>query len=96
MFNIKCRNLSNNFKLYKRNLFEDLPYQSEDFAMNAETGILPIIFGYKIKEVPVLWAERAAGMGKSKFSIFKYGLSYLKVIINLMRKTYTKSMHKST
>ena len=88
LFNIECKDLSNNFKLYRKKLFQELPYESDDFAMNAETGILPIIHGYKIKEVPISWAERSKGMGKSKFSILKYGPSYIKVIFNLIRKIY--------
>jgi glycosyltransferase involved in cell wall biosynthesis len=88
LFNIRCRDLSNNFKLYKKELFQELPYLSSDFAMNVETGILPIIYGYKIKEVPISWVERSKGMGKSKFSILKYGPSYIKVIFNLIRKIY--------
>lgn len=87
---VKIIDSSNNFKLYRRGLFQELPYLSNDFAMNAETGILPVIFGYKIKEVPVSWAGRSAEMGKSKFSIFKYALSYVKVITNLLGKKYTK------
>jgi len=88
LFNIKCKDLSNNFKLYRKELFQKLPYLSNDFAMNAETGILPIIYGYKIKEVPVSWVGRNKHMGKTKFSILKYGPSYVKVIFNLMRKRY--------
>jgi len=88
LFNIKCRDLTNNFKLYRREIFQELPYLSNDFAMNAETGILPIIHGYKIKEVPISWTERSKSMGKSKFSILKYGPSYIKVIFNLIRKIY--------
>lgn len=88
LFNIRCKDLSNNFKLYKKELFQRLPYLSSGFAMNAETGILPIIYGYKIKEVPISWVERSKGMGKSKFSILKYGPSYIKVIFNLIRKIY--------
>lgn len=91
LFNIDCKDLSNNFKLYKKELFQKLPYSSNNFAMNAETGILPIIYGYKIKEVPVSWVARDKTMGKSDFSVLKYGPSYTKIIFNLIRKKYKKS-----
>lgn len=92
---IKACDVSNNFKLYRRRLFQELPYLSNDFAMNAETGILPIFFGYEIREVPVSWIGRTNEMGKSKFSILKYALSYFRVITNLLGKKYTAKYQAS-
>lgn len=86
LFNIKCKDLSNNFKLYKKEIFQKLPYSSDDFAMNAETGILPIMRGYRIKEVPVSWIGRSSEMGMSKFKIWKYGAGYIRVLFNLLTK----------
>lgn len=86
LFNIKCRDLSNNFKLYKKEVFQKLPYSSDDFAMNAETGILPIMYGYRIAEVPVSWIGRSEGMGISKFKIWKYGMGYINTLFNLLTK----------
>ena len=86
LFNIKCKDLSNNFKLYKKEIFQKLPYSSNDFAMNAETGILPMIYGYRITEVPVSWIGRKADMGSSKFKIWKCGPGYIKVLLSLLAK----------
>jgi hypothetical protein len=80
LFNIKQKDLSNNFKMYKREIVESMPWHSDDFAINAETGILPILSGYKVCEVPVSWIGRNEGQGKSKFKLFKVGLGYMKVI----------------
>ena len=80
LFRIKQQDLSNNFKLFKREIIEKMPWRSNDFAINAETGILPILSGYKICEVPVSWIGRNKEMGKSKFKLFKVGWSYIKVI----------------
>ena len=80
LFRIKQQDLSNNFKIYKRGIIETMPWHSDDFAINAETGILPILSGYKVCEVPVSWIGRDKGMGKSKFKLFKVGLGYIKVI----------------
>jgi dolichol-phosphate mannosyltransferase len=76
LFGLPQRDITNNFKLYKHSLFKTLPLRSNGFAINAETGILPSIFGFRIKEVPVTWAERSAGMGKSKFKVLKVWLDY--------------------
>ncbi|MFA6320814.1 MAG: glycosyltransferase family 2 protein [Candidatus Omnitrophota bacterium] len=80
LFNIKQKDLSNNFKMYKREIVESMPWHSDDFAINAETGILPILSGYKVCEVPVSWIGRNEEQGKSKFKLLKVGLGYIKVI----------------
>ncbi|MFA5143417.1 MAG: glycosyltransferase family 2 protein [Candidatus Omnitrophota bacterium] len=80
LFGIKQKDLSNNFKLYKREVIERIPWHSDDFAINAETGILPILAGYKVCEVPASWIGRDEGQGKSKFKLFKVGIGYVKVI----------------
>jgi outer membrane protein TolC len=80
LFGIKQKDLSNNFKIFKREIIEKMPWHSDDFAINAETGILPILSGYKICEVPVSWIGRGEGMGKSKFKLLKAGMGYIKVI----------------
>ena len=80
LFHIRQKDLTNNFKLYKAEIIRDLPWKSDDFAINAETGIFPIVAGYNIAEVPVSWIQRGAGMGKSKFRLFRVGWGYIKVI----------------
>ena len=90
LFFIKQKDLSNNFKLYKTSIFKDIPWHSQDFGMNAETGLLPILAGYRIGEVPVRWVGRSSGMGQSKFSLFKSGLSYVSVIFYALQFSMTK------
>ena len=80
LFGIKQKDLTNNFKLYKSRIVRELPWHSGGFSMNAETGILPILAGYNISEVPVSWIGRSEDMGKSKFKLFKVGLGYVNVI----------------
>ena len=87
---IRQRDITNNFKLYKKEIFETIKLKSANFAVNAETGLLPIIHGYKIAEVPVIWKER--DFGKSKFVVFKLAPSYLKVFFRVFKK---KSLNKS-
>jgi dolichol-phosphate mannosyltransferase len=80
LFRIKQKDLTNNFKLYKADIVRRMPWRSTGFSMNAETGILPIIFGYRVGEVPVAWINRSPRMGKSKFKLFKGGWGYVRVI----------------
>ena len=80
MFNISQDDLTNNFKFYKTSVIKDMPWRSNDYAMNAETGIFPILAGYRIGEVPISWVGRTPQMGRSKFHLWKVGLSYVRVI----------------
>lgn len=80
VFRIKQRDLTNNFKLYRASIFRNLPWKSNGFSINAETGLLPIIAGFKIGEVPISWIGRNSDMGKSKFNMLKSGLGYINVI----------------
>lgn len=80
LFGIKQNDLTNNFKLYRSSIVREMPWKSHDYAMNAETGILPIIAGYRVAEVPVSWIGRNAHMGQSKFRLFEVGGSYVRVI----------------
>ncbi len=80
LFHIRQKDLSNNFKLYKREVIGKMPWRSDDFSINAETGILPILSGYRVCEVPVSWVGRNKGEGQSKFKLFKVGWGYIKVI----------------
>ena len=90
LFNIKQNDLTNNFKLYKANILRTMPWKSDAFAMNAETGILPILSGYKVVEVPVVWINRNAEMGKSKFGLLKQGGGYIGVIFHAFRFALAK------
>lgn len=92
LFGIRQKDLSNNFKLYRREIIEKMPWKSDDFAINAETGILPILSGYKVCEVPVSWIGRGTDEGKSKFKLLKVGLGYIKVIPYAL--TFRKQLRK--
>lgn len=82
---IKHTDLTNNFKLYKRKIFAHVPLTSHDYAINAETGIYPILLGYKIKELPVIWYARGRAMGSSKFHLLQVAPSYVKVLLKAMK-----------
>lgn len=82
LFGTKHMDLTNNFKLLKADIVRTLPWKSNGFAINAETGLLPIIAGYKVCEVPVSWVARDEEMGKSKFRLsVKVGWEYFTVIL---------------
>jgi len=84
-FRITQNDLTNNFKLYKREIFRDFPWKSNDFSMNAETGLLPILWGYRIHEVPVSWVQRKTHMGRSKLNACRHSWGYITVIPAVLR-----------
>lgn len=95
LFGIKQKDLTNNFKLYKADIARKMPWKSGGFSMNAETGILPIIFGYKVGEAPVAWISRNPEMGKSKFKLFKVGWGYIEVMVYaLWLLLFKKNLYK--
>ena len=76
------RDLTNNFKLFRAEIVREINWKSNDFAINAETGLFPYVKKKKIIEVPVAWIERS--YGKSNFKVITLGPSYLKVMFRVM------------
>jgi len=79
----RFRDLTNNLKLIRREVVEKLQLLEPDFAVNAETGLQPLVMGYKIKEIPISWINRNHEMGLSSFSIRRFGTGYCRVLYRL-------------
>ena len=77
------RDISNNLKLMKREVAKRLKIESNGFSANAETGLLPILQGYNVKEVPISWINRSVNMGFSSFVLMKNGPNYFFVLCKL-------------
>lgn len=86
LFGVKVRDVSNNLKLYRRDVFESFTIQQDDFAANAETGLKPLLAHYDLREVPVSWIERTRGMGRSSFKVMSFGPSYARVLWGLLAR----------
>jgi dolichol-phosphate mannosyltransferase len=80
------RDLTNNLKLMHRQVVQDLELRQPGFAVNAETGLQPLIIGYRIKEVPISWINRFPGMGASSFHLLRAGGGYWRVLFNIWVK----------
>jgi len=79
----KFRDISNNLKLMKREVAKHLKIESNDFSANAEIGLLPILQGYNVKEIPISWINRSVSMGFSSFNLIKTGPNYFFVLYKL-------------
>jgi len=96
LFHTRQKDLTNNFKLYRTRVIKNIPWKSNGYSINAETGLLPVISGYNIAEVPVSWIGRNPEMGKSKFRLFCVGWGYIQVIIYALLLSIRKKPHRIT
>ncbi len=83
MLLIRCRDLTNNLKLMRRRLAQDLLLRESGFAINAETGLQPLLMGYRVREVPISWIGRGVDMGVTSFRVLKVGGGYWRVLFDL-------------
>jgi dolichol-phosphate mannosyltransferase len=81
------RDLTNNLKLMRREVVEQLQLTQPGFAINAEIGLQPLLMGYSVKEVPISWINRTPDMGVSSFRLVKVGGGYWQVLLRLWLKT---------
>jgi dolichol-phosphate mannosyltransferase len=84
----RFRDLTNNLKLMRREVVENLVLLEPGFAINAETGLQPLIMGYSVKEVPVSWIGRGTDMGTSSFHVYQAANGYGRVLRRLWLRRF--------
>ena len=82
----RFRDLTNNLKLLRREVVDNLQLTQPGFAVNAETGLQPLLMGYAIKEVPISWINRTPDMGTSSFRLARVGGGYWQVLFGMWLK----------
>jgi len=80
------RDLTNNLKLMRREVVQDLLLREPGFAVNAEIGLEPLLCGWRVREVPISWINRTPGMGTSSFRLAQVGSGYWRVLLGLWLK----------
>ncbi len=83
LFGRRIRDVTNNLKIMRREVVTDLRLRQPGFAVNAETGLEPILLGYRVKQVPISWINRTPGMGTSSFRLARVGGGYWGVLAGL-------------
>lgn len=86
LFLRRFRDLTNNLKLMRREVVQDLLLREPGFAVNAEIGLEPLLVGYRVREVPISWINRTPGMGASSFRLARVGSGYWRVLLGLWTK----------
>jgi len=84
LFRKHFRDVTNNLKLMKHEVASRLRLTASDFAVNAETGLQPLLMNLNVKEVPISWINRSVDMGLSSFVILKTGPNYFIVLFSLL------------
>jgi dolichol-phosphate mannosyltransferase len=79
----RIRDVTNNLKIMRREVVGDLRLRQPGFAVNAETGLQPILLGYTVKPVPISWINRSSGMGSSSFRLVRVGGGYWHVLLGM-------------
>jgi hypothetical protein len=82
----RFRDLTNNLKLMRREVVQQLQLLEPGFAVNAETGLQPLLMGYSLQEVPISWINRGPDMGTSSFRLTRVGAGYWRVLYRLWLK----------
>jgi dolichol-phosphate mannosyltransferase len=83
LFGRRIRDVTNNLKIMRREVVQDLRLRQPGFAVNAETGLQPLLLGYTVKQVPISWINRTPGMGTSSFRLVRVGGGYWEVLVGL-------------
>jgi glycosyltransferase involved in cell wall biosynthesis len=81
------RDLTNNLKLLRREVVDSLTLMEPGFAVNAETGLQPLLMGFSVCETPISWINRTPDMGVSSFRLARVGGGYWRVLTRLAWKT---------
>lgn len=74
VFGIPVHDLTNAFRAFKREVFEDVKPESGDFAISPEFSLKAHMKKYRIGQVPTTYYNRRAG--QANFKIMKMGLRY--------------------
>jgi dolichol-phosphate mannosyltransferase len=86
-FNIKCNDVTNAFKMYRREVIEGCkPFISPHFNLTVEIPLKAIIRGYSWQVVPISWRNRTKGVAKLKLR--EMGTRYFFIIAYLWLEKY--------
>jgi glycosyltransferase involved in cell wall biosynthesis len=90
------RDITNNLKLYRADILQNLEIESPHFSANLETGLKPLLAGYDIEEVPMSWINRSIEMGASSFALRKVGYDYASALFRIWREYFLQPKSSST
>jgi dolichol-phosphate mannosyltransferase len=85
--NLPTRDVTNSFKLYKKNALNHLKIESEGgFEIGMEIVLKAHFCGLKVTEYPCIWRDRSEGT--SRFKLWKWTPKYLKWYFYAIKKRW--------
>ena len=66
---IRCGDISNSFKMYRREVWEAIGLRSNSFDLSAELVVKAAVLGYGVDQVPATWVNRQ--VGRSNFRLYR-------------------------
>lgn len=72
---LRCEDVSNSFKMYRREIWEAVGPRSKSFDLSVELTVKAAALGYHIDQVPATWVNRQAGRSNFKAlgELWNYG-----------------------
>ncbi len=81
LFGIRCNDITNSFKAYRREVWETISPRRIDTTLVIELALTSILRKFKYTTIPVSWSGRAYGL--SKMSVLRVIPRYLRLIFEI-------------
>lgn len=78
LFGLKVHDITNAFRAFRKEVFNNIKLESNEFEISPEFAIKAHLKSYKLGEVPAAYQKRKAG--KTNFRMLKMGVSYIKLL----------------
>lgn len=76
---LSVRDMTSGYRLYRRELFDGMSFEFDNFVMLLEILLKASAQGRTIREIPFDYQPRASGSSKAR--ILRFGLDYLRLLI---------------
>jgi glycosyltransferase involved in cell wall biosynthesis len=76
---LKCRDITNAFKMYRKGVLDAVETTSNSFDISAELALKAAAQGFEIGQVPTVWKNRNAG--QSNFKVLKEAKKYFMMFL---------------
>ena len=78
---LPLHDISSGFRMYRRDILENLQLQARDFDILEEILIKIHALGFRMRELPFRYLSRGTGRSHARF--FKFGWAYLKTLVRM-------------
>jgi len=81
---LPTKDATNAFKMYKKEIFDKIKIDNDNFSISLEIPVKAYFAGYKITEIPTKWTGRK--VGKSKFKFLNQAPKYFSIFMWALKK----------